>query len=120
MSEYTLEERSRKYDELYLKASKIMAKFNPCKIENGTCIQGRKSGCNFCCEGCLHLSSTGCAAQSLWCKTWVCEAAASAMPLEKYFLFDDLMSQIDKEARKYNFFRFRAGKSTSLEMGNTV
>jgi hypothetical protein len=111
---YSLEQRSKKYDELDARASKILDEFNPCKIENGTCIQGRNGGCNFCCDGCVHLSEKGCTVQSLYCRTWLCEAAATAMPLKKYMIFDELMTQIDDEARKYNMYLFRTGKVESL------
>jgi hypothetical protein len=79
MSKYTLEQRSEKYDELYSRASKILEEFNPCKIENGTCIQFRLNGENFCCDECSNLSEKGCTVQSLYCKTWLCETAAKDM-----------------------------------------
>ncbi len=111
--EYSPEQRSIKYDELYIRASKILDEFNPCKIENGTCIRGRNGGCNFCCDGCSNLSEKGCTVQSLYCITWLCEPAARAMS-EKYAIFDELMTQIDKEAQKYGIYMFRAGKLESL------
>jgi hypothetical protein len=115
--EYSIEERSKKYDELYARASEILNKFDPCKIANGTCAQGRDEGCNFCCDGCPSLSKKGCTVQSLYCRTWVCESAARAMG-EKYILFNELMTQIDDEAREYGLYIFRAGKLECLGLNH--
>jgi hypothetical protein len=111
---FSLEQRSRKYDELYIRALKILDEFNPCKVENGTCIRGRNGGCNFCCDGCSNLSEKGCTVQSLYCRTWLCEPAARDMS-EKYKMFDELMTQIDDEAQKYDLHVFRASKLECLE-----
>lgn len=46
----TITEPSKKYDELYTKALKILDDFNPCKIENGICLRSRSGGRNFCQE----------------------------------------------------------------------
>jgi hypothetical protein len=113
MQKYSLEQRSRKYGELYARASKILSEFNPCKIEDGTCIQRRNGGCNFCCDGCANLSEKGCTVESLFCRTWLCESAATAMK-DKYTLFNKLMNQIDNEAREYDLYVFRAGKEEAL------
>jgi hypothetical protein len=113
MPEYSLEQRSKKYDELYSRASRILTEFNPCKIENGTCIKGRCGESSFCCDGCSNLSEKGCTVQSLYCATWLCEPAARVMS-QKYEIFDELMTQIDDEARNYDLLMFRAGKLKSL------
>jgi hypothetical protein len=115
----TEEQRSKKYDELYIKATKVLDEFNPCKIENGTCARGRKHGLNFCCYGCNNLSDNGCKVQSLYCKTWICETAAKAMK-EEYRTFNRLMAEIDDEARKYGMYIFRAGKTECLALQSTA
>jgi hypothetical protein len=117
MSKYSLEQRSQKYDELYERSSKILVEFNPCKIENEICIQGRNGECNFCCDGCSYLSDKGCTVQCLYCRTWVCETAAKNMSSEKYKIFNKLMTQIDDEAKKYDIFMFRTEKSENLSKG---
>lgn len=114
-NKYSLKQRSKKYDELYLRASKILYKFNPCKIENRMCIRGRNFGLNFCCNGCSNLSAKGCTVQSLFCRTWLCGTAAKALG-KKYKRFNRLMTRIDNEAQKYGLYLYRAGKSECLEL----
>jgi hypothetical protein len=110
----TITELSKKYDELYAKASKILDDFNPCKIENGTCLSGRSGGRNFCCEGCPNLSQTGCTVKCIFCRTWICEEAAAAMG-ESYKAFNELMTRIDDEAREYGMLVFRTGKEEIMQ-----
>lgn len=58
------------YDRLYVLASQVLAKHDPC----GSCgkceyFGGKVSGC---CRGCPFLGATGCTIESLGCKLWLC------------------------------------------------
>lgn len=69
------------YDDLYRRADEILAKHNPCQIRqelDGTvsCHDTRTNTYRkdqLCCNGCEHLSISGCRVHSLACKMWLCE-----------------------------------------------
>lgn len=71
------EEMSKLYDELYKQADLALKKYDPCKIQNGRCINTYP-----CCDGtCGYLSKkTGCTVKSLACKLHLCERARKASP----------------------------------------
>jgi hypothetical protein len=68
------------YDDLYQRASAVIARINPCEIVivNGkaTCVDSRTTGYRnngeLCCGGCRHLSKQGCTVKALACKLWLC------------------------------------------------
>jgi hypothetical protein len=69
-----LDAASKEYDLIYQEACDLITEFDPCKVENGECVRARESkdAPNFCCGGCKHLSSEGCAVKAIWCKLWFC------------------------------------------------
>lgn len=137
----TRESLSEKYDELYDKASELLKKFNPCKIENGTCFQYREAlkkyeerslrnpqyfppedikaatkHYNFCCGGCKHLGPNGCMVKALYCRTWLCSSLRSDMlPME----LKVGLTLIYDEAQKYHLLLFRGSKEESLRQAYT-
>lgn len=65
------------HEEIYDKASEVLAKHNPCNIH--TSADGEVV-CNDgvpCCHGCPHLGPTGCTTRSISCRTWLCFRASS-------------------------------------------
>jgi hypothetical protein len=70
---------SKEYDRLYNEASKLIKKYNPCKITDGKCLNG---GPKCCCGGCRfeYLTSTGCSVQSLGCRLFLCGFAIETAP----------------------------------------
>ena len=108
-----------KYDELYDKATSVLEKYNPCKIQNGTCHGFRANGldviqppikCQFCCHGCAHLGPSGCTVKALYCKVWLCHTAGQCNPECR-----EELASIERQAAKYNLLHARASKSESLE-----
>jgi len=70
---HVLSVASKAYDEIYIKASQLLAEYNVCSVMNGTCKRGRLHKCeSFCCGGCSHLSENGCMTKALSCKLWLC------------------------------------------------
>ena len=70
----TLEAKRQLYDILLAIGQQTLDYYNPCDWRNGKCRRMRSSKDDEgCCEGCEHLSSKGCAVQSLGCKLWLCE-----------------------------------------------
>ena len=69
---------SSKYDDLYRRGQEILARHNPCQIQQGhdgsvSCYASRKDpNRGMCCGGCQHLTSHGCRVNSLACKLWLC------------------------------------------------
>jgi hypothetical protein len=69
----TVEQFVNEYRRIYREGQLLFDTFKPCKIESGTCICGRDRNVkSFCCEGCKYLSPSGCLAEAIWCKLWLC------------------------------------------------
>ena len=101
ISEADFERLSSLYDELYERASLVLAKYDPCRIRDGECLRGEP-----CCGGCDHLSEEkGCVVKSLACKLWLCHRAKEVFP-ECAAVLDELK----KIARSNRFLGNRASK----------
>lgn len=69
----TLEQFVKEYRKIYAEGQLLLDTFNPCRIRNGSCTAGRNTEIeSFCCRGCQYLSDSGCLAEALWCKLWLC------------------------------------------------
>ena len=66
------------YRKLCQEADDLFSEFNPCDIHDAACYRGRhndnNANANFCCGNCEYLTETGCKAEALKCKIWVCGA----------------------------------------------
>jgi len=67
------------YDFLCNAADIVLKKHNPCRfnVETGKCRVGRANGC---CVDCPYLGETGCTAQSLACKLFLCSWIEDVSP----------------------------------------
>ncbi|EKE18938.1 MAG: hypothetical protein ACD_9C00190G0002 [uncultured bacterium] len=102
----SIRSHSRKYDELYEAAKKILSEYAPCSFTEGICMA--KSSC---CEDCRHLSENkGCLVKSLSCKLWLCDPAKRKFPE-----CAKRLSELVDIARKYRFLGFRETKCEVLE-----
>lgn len=69
----TVEQFVNEYRRIYQEGQLLFDTFQPCKIKDSTCVCGRDNNVkSFCCEGCKYLSKSGCLAESIWCKLWLC------------------------------------------------
>lgn len=68
--------KSTLYDIIFDKASSIIKAQNPCGVHKD---EDGKLKClyriDWCCEGCKHLTPTGCGVKALSCRLWLCSAA---------------------------------------------
>ena len=66
----------KEYQRICQEATDLFAEFDPCKIYDDECCQGRghETHPSFCCAGCDYLSDTGCTVEAIWCKVWTCGA----------------------------------------------
>lgn len=72
--------KSELYTKLYDRATKLLHVYDPCEIQtdsNGktTCVGGKP-----CCDGCKHLTESGCSVDSLCCRLWLCDRAIQKTP----------------------------------------
>jgi len=93
------------YDKLYEDAEIVLARYDPCKIEDGKCLAGKP-----CCyergRKCENLSKKdGCAVKSLACKLFLCDKAKKAFPGCAAAL-----SELSEEASENRFLAHRASK----------
>lgn len=103
ISEADFERLSSLYDELYEKASLVLAKYDPCRIRDGECLRGEP-----CCDdsdGRCKYFSNECTVKSLACRLWLCDEAREAFP-ECAIALDEL-KKIAKDSR---FLDYRASK----------
>ena len=70
-----VEAKKELYDALFRIGEQTMNYYNPCEWSKEQCIRMRssKGDDKGCCEGCRHLSRSGCTVKSLGCKLWLCE-----------------------------------------------
>lgn len=99
----TIPEFVHRYRDIYSRAQKLFDKYNPCQVYDGTCYAGRiiPSHRHFCCSGCKYLSETGCVAEALECKLWICYTIAQKAGLlfpsfltERQDLYQEAMESI--------------------------
>lgn len=122
LSRASLEKR---FDRLWTRASQVLDRHQPCRIEGGSCYSmrafpQRHKKMPFCCGGCAHLGPQGCTVQSLHCKLFICE------PLEKlhikrkdgrrvYSPLAKALRGLIAEADRYAFRVFRGTREESIE-----
>jgi hypothetical protein len=106
-----MESLSNEYDELYEEAERFIKKYNPCKVENGTCLRFReiRDG-NFCCRHCENLTEKGCSIKSLTCKTWFCAIAGKCFNEEAKNELNVLLK------KGYDFSVYRGSKELSIKV----
>lgn len=97
-------------------ADLILKNGNPCdpKYRNGklTCIHPRM---HFCCDGCNHLSTSGCTVKSPACKLWLCYPAAEATPGIGLVLGELYKNTLGKIRYEYAAHIFRASIEEIME-----
>lgn len=103
--------RSEVYDRLYVLASKMLDRYQPCQRCPTPCAYfgGKRSGC---CTGCPFAGPTGCTVQSLGCKFWLCGEA-------EWYASSHLLARLRllrRIARKYNVDYARATKDEVLQL----
>jgi len=85
------------YRKIYQQGVELFSEFNPCAAQDGSCIKSRtlKFEKPFCCDGCDYLTDTGCNAEALYCKLWLCGVLRGQikLPLEFINQVDDLAKQ---------------------------
>jgi len=114
------EQLSEIYDDLYARASAIVAKYNPCKITKGKCHAGRCVKDGLCCGGCRFLGENGCTTQSLICKVWLCFVGVRGYGRDERTdsvvnLYFDEMQPIIKEMKHYALDSPRCDKEYAIE-----
>jgi len=105
------------FDDLYDRASAVVKKYNPCKVENGTCMAGRKIETGLCCTGCRHLGPNGCTTKSLICRMWLCYVGRedrSDYRDESIRAYFEEMKPIMREAEKYQLTSPRCSKAVAI------
>lgn len=62
------------HDSLWHRMDALLKEYNPCEFKENSCYTYEHKLCNkpYCCSGCVHISDTGCAIQSLTCKYHLC------------------------------------------------
>lgn len=106
MNKYTVEERSRKYDELYDEAETFLKKHTPCaKCKGCDLFGGIRPNC---CEGCPFLGPTGCTTKCLACKLWLCDYSVLSLTARAK------LSSMVAEAEEYNIRYARSTKEEAL------
>jgi len=95
-----LNEFVNEYRNIYQQGVELFTEFNPCAVQNGTCFQSRflKDGHHFCCSGCDYITDTGCTAEALWCKLWVCGVLRAQAKLQPEFI--DQLNSLVKQSGK--------------------
>ena len=84
--ELPLDDFIKEYRRLYQAGIDLFAEFNPCEIHDGHCYDGRREGgTDFCCSKCDHITDTGCTAEALYCKLWLCSSLRSKSYLPREF-----------------------------------
>ena len=76
------------YRKLYQKATDLFAEFDPCAVQDGVCFRGRLDEPlqpNFCCKDCKYITETGCNAEALYCRLWICGALIAKGALSEEF-----------------------------------
>lgn len=114
ITRHTPDTLSEKYDEIYSKAEIIIKSINPCEInyEDGSCRRGKS---RFCCDGCSHLSDTGCTTKPLFCKLWFCSPASDYIATKHPYEAEEL-NKLIKEAESYRLLHYRASKEESMKI----
>ena len=89
-----------RYRNIYQQGVELFTEFNPCAVQNGTCFQGRllKSSHHFCCDNCDYITDTGCTAEALYCKLWICGALRAQAKLHPKFR--DQLNSLVKQSGK--------------------
>jgi hypothetical protein len=109
-----------RYDKLYREADKLMFKFNPCAVKNGTCMKGRAKirfdRGSFCCGGCKYLARKGCRVKALLCRLWTCSYLDTVVPVEFKLRQDDLFNQ----AYKHKLLWMRESRQNSLKFAKEL
>ena len=106
MNKYTVEERSRKYDELYDEADAFLKEHTPCSKCKGCTLFGGSDPS--CCKGCPFLGPTGCTTKCLACKLWLCEYGVLS-PAQRHQLW-----RMQDEAEEYNIHYARSTMEEAL------
>jgi hypothetical protein len=74
-NDMSLRDISIEYDKIYSEMQELLNEYQPCRGYHGEpCIR-----VGFCCQGCKHLSETGCTVKSMWCKFWLCASATAGL-----------------------------------------
>lgn len=100
-----IKQKIKLHDRLYRYADKLIKKHNPCKIKNGKCIDG-----DFCCDGCEHLTESGCSVNCLRCKLCLCWAARGNIVLDRAF------DRILQKAHRHNIVHFRQSREQVIKI----
>lgn len=117
---------AKNYDELYAKASEVLAKYNPCQIRQEpdgsiSCVDTRANShrdSTLCCTGCQHLRASGCSVKSLACRFWLC-TEVKFTPAGKDAA-DELL-KLDQEAHRLHVKHdFRASRASNLSSPFTI
>lgn len=76
------------YNDLYDATDILFKEYNPCQVYDGECFCGRTkiNKKSFCCNGCRHLSESGCTVRSLACKLHICDGLWRKAQLPASFL----------------------------------
>ncbi len=70
MYKLSKEQKMEMYDVLVTAGRQVIKTLNPCRWNNGVCIN--KRNCELCCKDCKHLGPNGCTVDSLACILWLC------------------------------------------------
>ena len=95
-------DKKKAYLELYERMNKFLKKYNPCKIENGSCLCGQ-----CCCGGCPHLTENGCSTKSLQCKLYLCN---------QIYLPSKVKKEYQKIYRMKNLFRCKMRSPIEIDL----
>lgn len=106
----SLDAQKAHYDRLYNEAEMWLKANNPCQISCGKCVGRYKNDLGLCCEGCKHLTPSGCSVKSLACKIWLCSTVQWEHPE-----FGDALRKIEREARTLHIpLGFRMSKEENF------
>jgi len=115
-----LDAASKEYDLLYQEACDLVAEFDPCKVEDGTCLRCREGdGVNFCCTGCKHRGAEGCTVKAIWCKLWFCHGyLGNTEALGKHFNdeFSDRIQDLRERINKLPHGIGRGGRHSKQQL----
>ena len=126
---------SKLYDLIWIKADKLIRKYNPCDIQhmyglsvvcnNDYMVKSR--GSKLCCGGCKWLSHDGCTVKSVGCKVGTCWVDESWRVVTKRDLcnkdipitFIRQMDRLCKIAKRYRIYGARKSKEETLKNWRT-
>lgn len=78
---------------LYKNMCKEASEINTCVFIDGQC----KKGSYCCCNGCSHLTDSGCKINSLLCKIWICDVLRAEMEPDSVNNLQKMWDEAGKE-----------------------